>query len=1010
MALMQQPLCLGTFSGDLSAGLPAVSSTGANIYIRFVTNSANRAEGWQASYHATYVTGNTTMEAQSGVIHDGSPAEAHYGNNTLASWTVHVPCAWNISLDFARFITDGPGDAVTLYDGPDDSHPELGSFSGDLGAALPSVVTTGEYLHIVFTSDTDGSATGWSAVYTSDVPANGTGVAATGPVGITDGLALWLRADAEVYNDRSGYHRGTTQVVNGGPVNSWGDYSGSRANDATTANGLGAPTWHDSPQHHINFNPVLLFDGIDDGFDFHDDWLFGEKDGLEIIAVVHPDAGSRDSTNFLIDFGSYPLEGYGLAYSSEYTRLYGNAGSGGLNLKVHHLYNSVNPHEMSGYHPAMIRSEFIYDVNSHIYRNGSPFLLGKISNLSCLENDMFPVHEVGRGPLTIGRQAKNDELNGRLFKGAIAELLVFDRNLTQVEEQKIQTYLALKYGIPLHNVAGDLLNSDGDIIWDAGFNQGYHQGLMGIGRDDASGLYQKQSKSNSDESVLAIGLGRIEETNSANPGIFPDDKSFMICGHPVQSPNWSANFEGAVNARMSRVWLLKETETVGTVEVGLSISALPTLYGCEQIYLIVDRDKNEVWNLSDTLVVMSREGDYYRCKYDFLNNDKFTFIKYEDRVYIELPGANTVIRAEEYCNLGASGYTYYYDVHDPEKLRFAVEKLPVGDGANTSEFDVAVTITTKNNPATSAGVIERIDELNTQATFMMGRYWNASVVSGSMNGWVNVRYYFDKADTLAALNAATAFNDQHGGGMLPQSNLFWFKSHNEELDTTKVLASGYDGNRLMLADYTYGVEGGVSYVEFKKIRSFSGGTGFYEVNGNTTLPIRLMSFEVDQIETKVQVMWSTAEEKNTERFLIERSAEGIVWTVIGEQPAAGNSTVRRNYSLTDNAPMSGPNYYRLKSVDFDGSFDHSPSRRIYFKPGDLELRAYPNPAKDKFKVELPYAADQIEVYNAMGSLMRVPVSQDGSTYTLEVSHLSRGMYFLKVQCLGQELNMKLILE
>ncbi len=638
------------------------------------------------------------MSAETGTIEDGSGFGVDYGNNTSASWSVNVPCAWSITLDFTRFVTDSGADTVNVYDGTDDTATLLGSFSGDLTGSLPNVSSTGEDMYITWTTDGSGAADGWSADYTSDLPEDSTGTASVGPGGVTDNLSLWLKADAQVYSDRSGRDKGSTASTNGGDVNSWGDYSGTRASDPTTGNGLGAPTWYDSSAFNINFNPVLHFDGSDDGLDIYDDWVFGEGDGMEIIAVLKPDDNIRDSMRFVVDFGNYPDAGYGMAYSSEYTRLYGDADGGGLNQTVHHIYETevVQPLTPAGYQPAMIRAEMDFGSTSHVHRNGNPFLLSDVTQLTCEEIDIYPTHQASSGPLTIGRQSKTTDLANRLFKGEIAELIIYDKDLTAEEEKKVQTYLAIKYGIPLHGLAGDLLDSDGTIIWDAGFNLSYHEGIAGIGRDDVAGLYQKQSRTNAGQSIIAIGLGDIAETNSANTSTISVDKSYMIWGHTAnQSPNWSSTFDGVSNTKNARNYFVEEVGSIGTVEVGIDVSSMPTFNGCEQLYLIVDTDASGNFTTADSMIVMIPDGDYYTCKYDFSDDDLFSFIKYEDNVFLELPGGNTVIVAEEHCNLGASGQTYFYDVNDPEKLRFAIEKFPSGSGANTTDFEAAVTISYK---------------------------------------------------------------------------------------------------------------------------------------------------------------------------------------------------------------------------------------------------------------------------------------------------------------------------
>ena len=91
------------------------------------------------------------------------------------------------------------------------------------------------------------------------------------------------------------------------------------------------------------------------------------------------------------------------------------------------------------------------------------------------------------------------------------------------------------------------------------------------------------------------------------------------------------------------------------------------------------------------------------------------------------------------------------------------------------------------------------------------------------------------------------------------------------------------------------------------------------------LPIQLLSFTAQKYNNDHNslIQWSTASETNNNKFIVERSADLIEFTTIGEQNGAGNSHVAHDYSLVDAQPLNGVNYYRLKQVNFDGTFEYS---------------------------------------------------------------------------------------
>lgn len=89
--------------------------------------------------------------------------------------------------------------------------------------------------------------------------------------------------------------------------------------------------------------------------------------------------------------------------------------------------------------------------------------------------------------------------------------------------------------------------------------------------------------------------------------------------------------------------------------------------------------------------------------------------------------------------------------------------------------------------------------------------------------------------------------------------------------------------------------------------------------GPGILPVELLSWTADQLDHAVRLSWSTGAERNNDSFIIERSADGSLWSAIGEVAGSGNNTALIHYDWDDLAPLAGLNYYRLRQVDTDGS-------------------------------------------------------------------------------------------
>ncbi|TAE44537.1 MAG: BspA family leucine-rich repeat surface protein, partial [Cytophagales bacterium] len=106
------------------------------------------------------------------------------------------------------------------------------------------------------------------------------------------------------------------------------------------------------------------------------------------------------------------------------------------------------------------------------------------------------------------------------------------------------------------------------------------------------------------------------------------------------------------------------------------------------------------------------------------------------------------------------------------------------------------------------------------------------------------------------------------------------------------------------------------------------------------LPITLLSFEGKRTnENNVLLQWKTATELNNKGFEVQKSNNVIDFKKITFVDGAGNSSVIKNYSL--NIQNSDDMYYRLKQIDFDGSFSYS--NIIFVKGIENIVNVYPNP-------------------------------------------------------------------
>ncbi len=160
----------------------------------------------------------------------------------------------------------------------------------------------------------------------------------------------------------------------------------------------------------------------------------------------------------------------------------------------------------------------------------------------------------------------------------------------------------------------------------------------------------------------------------------------------------------------------------------------------------------------------------------------------------------------------------------------------------------------------------------------------------------------------------------------------------------------------------------------------------------STLPLKLISFEINSDLLLNHLRWQTANETNTSSFVIERSSNGSGFTAIGNVPAKGSGS----YSYTDPQPLNGGVYYRLKSIDKDGSFTYSKVVTVTLAVNGNRLAVYPNPSKSVVTISGNHIAT-VQVVNNLGRVISTQTLKDATNPSLSVSNLPAGIYHLRVQ-------------
>ncbi|HSW54189.1 MAG TPA: T9SS type A sorting domain-containing protein, partial [Ignavibacteriaceae bacterium] len=186
------------------------------------------------------------------------------------------------------------------------------------------------------------------------------------------------------------------------------------------------------------------------------------------------------------------------------------------------------------------------------------------------------------------------------------------------------------------------------------------------------------------------------------------------------------------------------------------------------------------------------------------------------------------------------------------------------------------------------------------------------------------------------------------------------------------------------------------------------------------VPVELVSFTAALLNNKTQINWTTVTETNNSGFEIERASSSTTprqegWETIGFIPGFGTTTEPKSYSFIDENVTTGIYKYRLKQIDFDGSFEYSNEIEVDvdFTPKEFVLyQNYPNPFNPKTVIsyQLPVSGNvTLKVYDILGNEVVTLVNEEKQpgvyevefntrvSHSGEVRNLSSGIYFYQLK-------------
>ena len=223
--------------------------------------------------------------------------------------------------------------------------------------------------------------------------------------------------------------------------------------------------------------------------------------------------------------------------------------------------------------------------------------------------------------------------------GNVSETIIYDSpSLSEKDDQKIKSYLALKYGITLDQTTPQsYVNSSGTEIYDAdGLFDDFDNNIIGIGQDDQSSLDQRISKSNQAKSFLTLAHDKdFTSLNMSDRRTSLGDGNFLLMGNNGGSPfAFERSFNGEGNTLMNRVWRIDKTGEFEDAYVSFEKSLDSPAPFSRKLYAILSTD--HIFDDSDRVIRMTFQHSIWSAKINPRDGDFMTFVSTDSDIVYDL--------------------------------------------------------------------------------------------------------------------------------------------------------------------------------------------------------------------------------------------------------------------------------------------------------------------------------------------------------------------------------------
>lgn len=477
------------------------------------------------------------------------------------------------------------------------------------------------------------------------------------PGGVQQGSSLWLKADEGAQQDQDGN------------LIEWVDQTG--INDFTV---IGSPAYIDDA---INFNAAVSFSNGKEITKLPSHYIVGNTE------IAYADVYAVFKWHNDIDAGTIvgsinPGSNYGLAILS------GTGKDLAVGTGADGIWNYV---EFEGNDRYYLANYDIYDATKHSSR-----IDGNATEIK--RTQAFSTFHIT--PIIGGTNGGGNESNWYPYNGEVAEIIIYDQS-TALDRSKIESYLAIKYGLTLGDGGSDYVATNGEIIWEK--DSTYKHNIAGIGRDDLQALNQKQSRSvHVDTPQIVISLGELASTNQQNTSEFTADRQYLVWGDNGQDLAYEHQLGSSNQYRLARVWKVANTNDVGKVQVAIPADDLP--FGAQHLMVSDDDEFTNVETYSVTSMELNGESYLMASDVTLKDGQFFTFTTYKYTVTYSAGVGGTIdgIASQEiWHGFDASSVTavpnvgYYFDQWDDGVKVATREDTEITENMTfEAEFEAAV--------------------------------------------------------------------------------------------------------------------------------------------------------------------------------------------------------------------------------------------------------------------------------------------------------------------------------